>query len=143
MMEKLEGELVLVHPLLPVDPVSQQGKVGMIVSADLDANEILVSFGDRLTGLYESDALLTLKSSREVYQQVLNGVQTLEKEDYKILHQVNMLQDVGRPELITKAYGLLAESPIALKLATISLEDHIDLSRSRDQGLGKGSSLHR
>ncbi|MBE9599908.1 hypothetical protein [Pedobacter sp. MC2016-24] len=142
-MEELVGELVIVNPQLPFDPANQQGMIGTIILADLKMDEITVNFGNNHTGVYAADALLTLQSKHEVYQQVLLGTQTLDQEDYKTMHRVNMFQDINTRESIAKAYDLLAENHAVLKLATISLLERIDLSRGTDQGLDRGSSRRR
>ncbi|MBE9599909.1 DUF4099 domain-containing protein [Pedobacter sp. MC2016-24] len=139
-MENLVGELVIVHPGLKVDPADQQGKVGTIISADLEMDHIYVSFGTDQTWMYSADELLTLKPNQEVYQQVLQGVQTLKKEDYKTLLRVSLFQDNNTPEHIAKAYDLIAKNHSALYHATMSLQDRIDLSIGRDQGMEIGTS---
>ena len=66
--EKLQGKLALVHPDLLQDPAGRQNQAGRIVSANIDADDFLVSFLDGRQALYAADALLVWKQPEEIFE---------------------------------------------------------------------------
>ncbi|MGF7079699.1 hypothetical protein [Mucilaginibacter sp. UYCu711] len=91
-MDDLTGTLVLVHPQLPSDPASRQGQIGMITSADLVRDDVFVSFGKGEQALYATNALLVLKEPDKLYRELISNFKELEKNNFKTLFQINLLQ---------------------------------------------------
>jgi hypothetical protein len=94
-MDELTGTLILVHPQLPSDLANQQGRIGMITYADLERDDVYVSFGKAGQSLYSTDALMVLKESNKIYRELVTGFKELEKDDFKTLFQINLLQEHG------------------------------------------------
>ena len=94
MTDLLKDKVVLVHPDLPHDPVNRQNHVGVIRLADLETDDIFVSFDDML-GLYPSDALLVLRSAEEIHQNLADIAYETAFRELKALTQVDLLLRYG------------------------------------------------
>lgn len=95
MEDELKGLPVLVHPQLDFDPAAKQNEIGIIMSADIDNNDVFVSFEDRTLGLYSTDALLALLPAREIHQHVIDHAAVLAWPDLKVLTQIELMLKYG------------------------------------------------
>jgi hypothetical protein len=138
--EELTGTLVLVHPDLPHDPVNKQGKVGMILYADLEKDDIFVTFGKGEQALYASDALLVFKKPQAIYQELLNNNRKMAIADLKALYRVGMLLDSGTGKDAKDAMRLVAENPGVHSYAMQSLQAKLgrEVGFSQDQSINAG-----
>jgi hypothetical protein len=64
--DELTGTSVLVHPDFDDDPAQQQGQVGMITGADLENDDVYVSFGKGENARYSTNALLVFKPANVI-----------------------------------------------------------------------------
>lgn len=133
----------MVHPRLTQDPSSMRGVVGTISAADLAGDTILVAFGDKGAGRYQSDALLALKSHQELYQDLLENVKQLEVGDFKNLLRLSMYQDSGSPRLVREAFQALSSSEAALEFATRPLSQVLEMNYGQDLQQGKSLGMGR
>jgi hypothetical protein len=131
-MEELTGQLVLVHPELTQDPVSRQGQIGVIATADLKSDTITVGFGSIPLGKYATDALLVLKEKNALFDYIMNHPLQLDKDSFQQLFRINMLQEQGTYASISKALQMVAAEPSLVKHSMISLEDQL----SQHQNIG-------
>lgn len=125
-MNELAGTSVLVHPEFDDDPAQQQGKVGMIASADLDNDDFLISFGKGEFGRYSSQALLVFKPTDQIYDLLLNDARKAGKEDFKALFQVNLMQQQGFTPLIRKAMDFVKDNKVVRDFSMDTLWNQID-----------------
>lgn len=131
-MEELTGRLVVVHPELSTDPVSRQGQIGVIATADQKNDIITVGFGGGPLGKYSADALLVLKDKQELYLDIMTGVSGMDSKTFKELLDINMKQEYSDYGHISAAMKLAIENPEVMKRSMISLEDHITRNQTID-----------
>lgn len=94
MNAELKNTVILVHPDLQHDPVNRQNQVGMISDADLMNDDIFVTF-DGTQGLYASDALLVLRSSEEIHQNLADMAYETPFRTLKALTQIDLFLRYG------------------------------------------------
>ena len=142
-MEDLTGHLVMVHPNLTNDPVSQQGEIGIITSANLEKDEVYVGFGTNKLGLYSTDALLVLKPHQELYRDLLTQVKNLETPDFKTLMEISLLQQKSSVSHLRDAMELASTNEKTLAFSTVSLQDKLGLSRQEDHAQQQSAQIGR
>jgi hypothetical protein len=98
MDDELKGIPVLVHPRLENDPAGKQNQIGTIILADIENDEVFVSFDDNSKGLYSTDALLALLPADEIHQHLADNAFTLAMPDLKALTQIDLLLHYGSPQ---------------------------------------------
>src|SRR4051812_11804232 len=101
--DELTGMLVLVHPELSEDPANKQGQVGMISGAQLENDDVFVSFGKGEQALYSTDALLVFKRENDLYTIIMTKGKDAGPDVFKKLFQVNLMQQHGITPLVRKA----------------------------------------
>ncbi len=117
-MRELIGKHVLIHPLLPIDPVKKQGYLGIISHVSYD-NEIMeVSFEDGEKSLYLTDALLVFKSIRELSQTIKEEQLLTEKDLMTLMDVYLILKNEGRSQ-VPKAFHMILSNNQILRLATV------------------------
>jgi len=131
-MEELTGQLVVVHPQLTTDPVSRQGQIGVIATADIKKDTISVGFGSGPIGKYSSDALLVLKDKNELYQDAMTGVKDMDAKTFHDLLELNMKQERSGYGNVSAAMKIALDSPEVMKRSMISLEDYISRNQIKD-----------
>lgn len=132
-MNELAGTPVLVHPDFDDDPAQQQGKVGMIASTDLDNDDFYISFGKGKFGRYSSQALLVFKPADHIYNLLMNDARKAGKEDFKALFQVNLMQQHGTTDLISKAMDLVKDNKVVRDFSMDTLWNQIDYQLKQHQ----------
>jgi hypothetical protein len=125
-MNELKGTSVLVHPEFDDDPAQQQGKVGMIVTSDLDNDDFYVSFGGDKFGRYSSQALLVFKPTEHINDLLENDARKASEDDFKMLCQVNMMQHLGMTPLVRKAMDLVRDNKVVRDFSMDTLWNQID-----------------
>lgn len=123
--DDLTGSLVLVHPDLQDDKANKQNQIGMITHADLQNDNIIVSFRNGEQALYSSDALLTLKPANDIYRALMTSHKNLEKADYKTLFQISLLQDHGSSGQTKTAMELAMKNDVIRNYSMVTLEDSL------------------
>ena len=129
-MDELTGTYVLVHPELNNDPANRQGQIGMITSADLDQDDVFVNFGKGQQALYSTDALMVLKEQNALYKDLIQNFKDLEKNDFKTLFQINLLQEHGNSKQIKTAMELALGNPVLINRSMTTLDKQLGLVRS-------------
>jgi hypothetical protein len=122
---ELTGVLVLVHPGLPQDPANRQGQVGMITGADLENDDVFVSFGQSQQALYSTDALLVFKPTEALYNILENDTGTVSKENLKTLFQLNLLQQFGFAPGVRQAMTMVKGNHILRDLSMDTLSNQL------------------
>ncbi|SFA56442.1 hypothetical protein SAMN04488511_1164 [Pedobacter suwonensis] len=84
-----KGRVVMVHPHLTTDPVARQGYVGH-VTRQKDADTVVVTFDDGTSGMYQADALLTLRPKQEILDGLLSAIRA-KHTDEALMQQLYQL----------------------------------------------------
>jgi hypothetical protein len=126
--EDLTGTLVLVHPELPEDPVNKQGQMGMIMFADLDKDDLYVTFGKNERALYSSDALLVFKKPNDIYKELMTNVRDIPIPELKALYRIGMLLDNGTSKGAKEAMQLAVDNPGVHTRAMETLQSKLGLN---------------
>ncbi|WDF80759.1 hypothetical protein PQ469_12150 [Mucilaginibacter sp. KACC 22773] len=126
--DEMTGTFVLVNPDLAHDPAGRQNQVGLVTEADLDSDDIYVSFGKNGQSRYSSDALLVLKSNISVYNEMMDNRMKLSSGDFKTLFRVNLLQQTDRPAPNREALLILKDHPNLQQFALIPLNDKLGIN---------------
>jgi hypothetical protein len=139
--DDLTGTMVLVHPELPEDPVNKQGQTGMIMFADLDKDDIYVTFGKNERALYGSDALLVFKKPNDIYKELMTNVRDIPIPDLKALYRIGTLLDNGNSKDAKEAMQLAVDNPGVHSRAMETLQSklgmNISLTEQQEQTNGK------
>ena len=129
--DDLTGMLVLVHPDLKDDPALKQNQIGMITHADLENDNIIVSFGKGEQALYSTDALLILKPANDIYRDLMSNNKELDKADFKALFQINLLQEYGTSGQNKSAIELAMKNETLRSYSMVTLEDSLKAEPSQ------------
>jgi len=135
--DELTGMLVLVHPELNNDPSGKQGKVGIITGADLDQDNIYVSFGKGEQALYSTDALLVFKPEKDLYTAIMTKAKDAGPDVFKKLFEVNLMQQHGITPLVKKAMQLVSDDKVLRDFSMDTLENQLEhqLMQGHNQAL--------
>jgi hypothetical protein len=125
--DELTGTLVLVHPELSDDPASRQGQIGIITGADLENDDVFVSFGKGEQALYSTDALLVFKPAEDIYNLLMNDARKASQADFKALFQVNLMQQHGLTPLVRKAMDFVKDNKVVREFSMDTLENQLEM----------------
>lgn len=135
--EELTGTLVLVRPEVKNDPIGRQGKAGMIMYADLEQDDIYVTFGNDLRGRYESKSLLVFKTPNEIYKELIGNTKDIPIPEMKDLYRIGMLLDTGLSKDAKEAMKLAEANPAIHERAMMTLQEQLgedlDMGQSQSQ----------
>ena len=129
--DDLCGTLVLVHPELLNDPAEKKNQVGVISSADLENDNVVVSFSDGSEGLFSTDALMVMRDTDEIRRYADYDVNLLFREDYFDIIAVCMAAEVADLGGQRAAIQLASKNPMALEYAMQPLNDELGLNRHK------------
>ncbi|TSJ44397.1 hypothetical protein FO440_09520 [Mucilaginibacter corticis] len=129
--DELTGTSVLVHPELTDDPAQKQGQVGMITGADLETDDVYVSFGRGENARYSTNALLVFKPADKIYELLMNDARQANYDDFKALFQVNLMQQHGLTPLVRKAMEFVKDNKIVREFAMDTIESQLKLEQNR------------
>lgn len=128
--DELTGTLALIHPNLTNDPAGKQGQVGIITNADLQNDTIEVRFGKNGKGNYGTDALLLLRPSEQVKENLELHKHELPESDYKALFNISLLQEFKQSTAnIKSAMSLALQSETVRNFSMESLEDRLKIQQ--------------
>jgi hypothetical protein len=122
---ELSGIFVLVNPNLKHDPANKKNQVGMIESADLENDTILVRFGTGVKVLFSADALLVLRNAAEIQTDLDNDATLLPFYDYYDIAQVLAFTDFGTKEYERLAVELAQKCPDVLEYTMVPLKQEL------------------
>ena len=137
--DELTGMLVLVHPELTQDPANNQGKIGIITGAELEQDDVYVSFGKGEQALYSTDALLVFKPEKGLYTTIMTGAREAGPDVFKTLFQINLMQQHGTTSVMKKAMEMVADNKILRDLSMDTLENRLanQLQQQQDQSFSR------
>lgn len=137
--DELTGMLVLVHPELTQDPANNQGKIGIITGAELEQDDVYVSFGKGEQALYSTDALLVFKPEKDLYTTIMTDAREAGQEVFKTLFQINLMQQHGTTSVMKKAMEMVADNKILRDLSMDTLENRLanQLQQQQDQSFSR------
>lgn len=129
--DDLSGTFVLVHPRLSNDPENRKNQVGVIVSADLQNDNIIVGFSDETESIFSADALLVLRNVSEIERDADYDFNLLPREDYWDIREVCFLAGSWQTECRRAAIELAQQSEMTQEYALRPLNDELGLSQRK------------
>jgi hypothetical protein len=129
--DELAGTSVLVHPDFDDDPAQKHGQVGMITGADLENDDIYVSFSKGENARYSTNALLVFKPANVIYELLMNDARKANYDDFKALFQVNLIQQHGLTPQVRKAMELVKENKVVREFSMDTLENQLQIDQNR------------
>jgi hypothetical protein len=135
--DELTGTSVLVHPDFDDDPAQKQGQVGMISGADLENDDIYVSFGKGENARYSTNALLVFKPADVIYELLMNDARKASQADFKALFQVNLMQQHSLTPMVRKAMDFVKDNKVVREFSMDTLENLLEMQikQNHDQSL--------
>ncbi|WP_231461762.1 hypothetical protein [Pedobacter sp. Leaf132] len=125
-MENLIGNIAMVKDR--IDEYLSLMRIGVISSVDESLLFARITFADLNNSSFPAKEVLILKDKSELYTLLLSRADKIPLEDYKLLFQVNMLQDRGDSSSQIQACQLLKSSPTAIDLATDKLSARLEIN---------------
>ena len=132
--EELSGTFVLVHPKLLNDPDEKKNQVGVITAADLENDNVVVSFSDGSEALFSTDALLVMRDTDDIRRYADYDVDLLFREDYFDIIEVCITAESANMGGPKAAIQLARKSEMALEYAMRPLDDTLGLNQHKSIG---------
>ena len=129
--DELTGTSVLVHPDLDDDPARKQGQVGIITGANVDTDDVYVSFGKGENARYSTNALLVFKPAEAIYELLMNDARKANYDDFKALFQINLMQQHGQTPMVRKAMELVKDNKVVREFSMDTLENQLQIDQNR------------
>ena len=130
-MENIIGSIAMVRDR--IDEYLSLMRIGVVSSVDDNLLFAQLTFSDLSQARFASKEIYVLKDKAELYTKLLSGAEKIPLIDYKILFQVNVLQDRGDASSLIQACQLLKSSPTAILLATDRLSTRLEMNLSSQQ----------
>ncbi|WPU96455.1 hypothetical protein SNE25_13085 [Mucilaginibacter sabulilitoris] len=127
--DELSGTLVLVHPQLLTDPAEKKNQIGIIASAEIENDNVVVSFGSEGQALFSADALLVLKKPGSIHFDTLRDHLKMNTQDFKDLLKVGMLANSNLTKDHRQAIEISRDNPVVLEYSMASLEEELGLKQ--------------
>lgn len=131
-MENIIGSIAMVKD--HIDEYLSLMRIGVISAVDDGLLFAELTFSDLTKARFQSKEILLLKDKAELYALLLSGAEKIPLGEFKLLFQVNMLQDRGDASSLIQACQLLKPAPDAIALATDTLSARLITNA---QGLGQ------
>jgi hypothetical protein len=125
--DELTGTLVLVHPQLNDDPAGKQNRIGVITTADLENDNVFVSFGRDGQALYAANCLLVLQKPRSIHFNAMQNATTLETPDFKDLLWISVLAGSSLMKDRRQAMEMAKGNRLILEHSMAPLEDELGI----------------
>jgi len=132
--DELSGTLVLVHPQLLTDPAEKKNQIGIIASAEIENDNIIVSFGNEGQALFSTDALLVLKKPGSIHFDTMQDHLKMNAQDFKDLLRVGMLANSNLTKDHRQAIEISRDNPAVLEYSMASLEEELGLKQDYSMG---------
>ena len=132
--DELSGTLVLVHPDLVHDPEERKNRIGIIASAELENDNVMVSFGKDGQSLFSADALLVLRKHNDISFDTMRDHHQISAEDFKDLLKISLLANSSLTKDHRQAIEIARENRTALEYSMASLEEELGLSQDYSMG---------
>lgn len=127
--DELTGTFVLVNPQLTNDPAGMQNKIGVITSAEVENDNVFVSFGKEGQGLYSADALLVLRKHGSIQFDAVHNATKLDVQDFKDLLRVSMFANSPFMKDRREAMEMARKNRTVMEYSMISLEEELGLKQ--------------
>ncbi|MBS1525931.1 MAG: hypothetical protein JST19_09810 [Bacteroidetes bacterium] len=127
--DELSGTLVLVHPDLTYDPENRKNQIGIISSAEIENDNVMVSFGKDGQGLFSTDALYVLKKGHEISANAVRDALEMDTKDFRDILQVGLWSDSQLTKEKRQAIELAKANPKVLEYSMATLEDELGLKQ--------------
>lgn len=127
MTNEIQGTYTQVHPQLD-DPAGRQGQIGIITYADIEKDDIYVSFEKRGQALYSSDALLVMKKSNEIFGETVSRVSELSTPDFKALLEISLKMQSVNPQEHRAALEMALQNETVRNFSQVSLQERLGIS---------------
>lgn len=127
--DELSGTFVLVHPDLVYDPEERKNRIGIIASAELENDNVMVSFGKDGQSLFSADALLVLRRHNDISFDAMRDHHQISAEDFKDLLKISLLANSTLTKDHRLAIEIARENRTALEYSMASLEEELGLKQ--------------
>lgn len=127
--DELSGTLVLVHPQLLTDPAEKKNQIGIIASAEIENDNVIVSFGNDGQALFSADALLVLKKPGSIHFDTMQDHLKMNAQNFKDLLRVGMLANSNLTKDHRQAIEISRDNPAVLAYSMASLEEELGLKQ--------------
>jgi len=127
--DELSGTLVLVHPQLLTDPDEKKNQIGIIASAEIENDNVIVSFGNHGQALFSADALLVLKKPTSIHFDTMQDHLKMNTQNFKDLLRVGMLANSNLTKNHRQAIEISRDNPAVLAYSMVSLEEELGLKQ--------------
>jgi hypothetical protein len=127
--DELSGTLVLVHPQLLTDPAEKKNQIGIIASAEIENDNVIVSFGNDGQALFSADALLVLKKPASIHFDTMQDHLKMNTQNFKDLLRVGMLANSNLTKDHRQAIEISRDNPAVLAYSMASLEEELGLKQ--------------
>jgi hypothetical protein len=131
------GTYAMVNPQVLNDPDNRQGKIGMIVDAHIENDDIWVSFGKSEVGLYSTNALMVLQKPDLISQNAMDKRFEISGADFKQLMEISLLQADRRPENAKTALDMARSSEAVMRNSLTTLQDKLGLELNYEVATGR------
>ena len=132
--DELSGTLVLVHPQLLIDPAEKKNQIGIIASAEIENDNVIVSFGNDGQALFSADALLVLKKPGSIHFDTMQDHLKMNAQNFKDLLRVGMLANSNLTKDHRQAIEISRDNPTVLAYSMASLEEELGLKHDYSVG---------
>ena len=132
--DELSGTLVLVHPQLLTDPAEKKNQIGIIASAEIENDNVIVSFGNDGQALFSADALLVLKKPASIHFDTMQDHLKMNTQNFKDLLKVGMLANSNLTKDHRQAIEISRDNPTVLAYSMASLEEELGLKHDYSVG---------
>jgi len=127
--DELSGTLVLVHPQLLTDSAEKKNQIGIIASAEIENDNVIVSFGNDGQALFSADALLVLKKPASIHFDTMQDHLKMNTQNFKDLLRVGMLANSNLTKDHRQAIEISRDNPAVLAYSMASLEEELGLKQ--------------
>lgn len=132
--DELSGTFVLVHPDLVYDPEDKKNRIGIIASAELENDNVMVSFGKEGQSLFSADALLVLRRHNDISFDALRDHHDISADDFKDILKISLLANSSLTKDLRQAIEIARENRTALEYSMASLEEELGLKQNQYLG---------
>ena len=129
--DELSGTFVLVHPQLLTDPSEKKNQIGIIASAEIENDNVVVSFGKEGQARFSADALLVLRKAGSIHFDTMQDHAKMNTQDFKDLLRVGMLANSSLTKDHRLAIEISRDNPAVLEYSMASLEEELGLKQEQ------------
>jgi hypothetical protein len=134
---ELTGQPVLIHPRLTHDPFDKKNKIGVIISADFENNEITVDFGNEGRALFSTDSVLVLRDPEKIRSSADDDYTLMPIWDYGEIMNIASLVESGRADHRKYAVQLAQKDPEIFDYILNSLRHELNLETQKTNIYGR------